>query len=253
MPWNPDKYNEFKAARYHPYFDLVSHIKDKPGLTVLDMGCGTGELTKLLAGQLTGATVVGIDSSPQMLAQAPASHDLQFIQKSIEEQLNDDQKWDLIFANASLQWVDGHDALFCQIISKLNPGGQLAVQMPCQKENVLNNILLSLVQEEPYASALNNWQRVSPVLSMDEYAKLLFEKGGKDIIVYQKIYPVIAASQDDLFNFIAGSALVPYLERLPEPVKEQFITAFKRRIAYHFPKMPAIYPFKRLLIYSIFD
>ena len=63
MPWNPDKYNEFKTERYKPFFDLVSHIKDKPNLKVLDLGCGTGELTKFLADKLTHPTVLGIHFS----------------------------------------------------------------------------------------------------------------------------------------------------------------------------------------------
>lgn len=252
MPWNPDKYNEFKSERYSPFFDLVGHIQDKSNLTVLDLGCGTGELTKFLADKLSNPTVLGIDSSAEMLAKVPEQDNLQFKQADITEQLKADQKWDLIVANASLQWVDGHNELFSQIISRLNPAGQLAVQMPCQAENVLNKILLNLVQEEPYASSLTNWKRESPVLSMDEYGSLLFEKGGKDLIIYQKMYPIIAKSHDSLFEFISGSALVPYSERLSEMLQKQLSAEFKRRIKLHFPKMPALYAFKRFIIYSSF-
>jgi trans-aconitate 2-methyltransferase len=252
MPWNPDKYEEFKSERFSPYFDLASHIKDKPNLKVIDLGCGTGELTKLLTGKLTHPIVLGIDSSSEMLAKAPEQHNLQFKQQTIEDQVNDDSKWDLIFANASLQWIDRHEELFSKIISKLNPAGQLAVQMPCQRENVLNSILLDLVQEGPYAAALNNWKRISPLLSMDEYANLLFEKGGKDLAIYQKVYPIIARSPDSLFEFISGSALIPYLERLTAPLQKELTEEFKRRIKLHFPKLPAIYAFKRLIIYAVF-
>jgi trans-aconitate 2-methyltransferase len=252
MPWNPDKYNQFKSERYLPYFDLVSHIKDKPNCTVLDLGCGTGELTKFLADKLTDPMVLGIDSSAEMLAKAPAQHHLQFKQSSIEAQLKDEQNWDIIFANASLQWVDEHEKLFSQIISKLNPGGQLVVQMPCQEENALNILLLELVQQEPYTAALQNWTRISPLLSIDAYAKLIFERGGKDMAIYQKMYPIIAASHDDLFEFISGSAMIPYTERLPAAMQQQFTAAFKEKIQLHFPKLPAIYAFKRLIIYASF-
>ncbi len=252
MPWNPDKYNEFKSERYKPFFDLVSLIKDKPDLKILDLGCGTGELTKLLADKLSDPLVLGIDNSPEMLTKVPAQLNLQFKLKSIEDQLKEDTRWDIIFANAALQWVDDHATLFSQIISRLNPGGQLAIQMPCQEENILNQILFELVQEEPYASALNNWKRISPLLSIDEYAELIYKAGGKDLTICQKMYPVIAKTTDDLYDFISGSALIPYFERLTESYQKNLSTEFKSRIKQNFPEMPAIYAFKRLLIYAIF-
>ncbi len=252
MPWNPHQYNQFKAERYKPYLDLITHIKDRPHLNVLDLGCGTGELTKILAEKLTSPTVLGIDSSSEMLAQAPEQYNLQFRQISIEEQLQDDQNWDIIIANASLQWVEKHESLFTQLISKLNPNGQLAVQMPSQRENILNNLLLDLVQEEPYAAALNGWKRISPLLSIDGYTRLLFENGGKELTVYQKVYPVVAQSPDNLYEFIAGSSLIPYFEKLGVALQARLSEDFKHRIQLHFPKMPAIYAFKRLLIYSVF-
>lgn len=253
MAWNPNKYNEFKAERYKPYFDLASHIKDKPNLKVLDLGCGTGELTQFLANTLTNPDVLGIDSSAQMLAEAPVQSNIAFKQKTIEEQLEDNENWDLIFSNAAIQWVDNHETLFPKIISRIRPGGQLAVQMPSQSENILNKLLLDLVQEELYKSALNNWMRPSPVLSIDEYANLLFDNGGDNLTIYQKVYPLIKNSQDELFEFISGSALVPYFERLSDPFKEQFSVEFKKRIRQFFPKTPLIYAFKRIILYSTFN
>lgn len=253
MPWNPNQYNQFRTERSAPFLDLISHIKDRPYLKGIDLGCGTGELTKILADSLTHPNILGIDTSSEMLVHAPQQDNLVFKQRSIEDQLLDEEKWDLIVANASLQWVDDHRILFSKIISRLNHDGQLAIQMPSQSENLLNQLLLELVKEEPYASALDGWKRLSPMLSMDEYATLIFEAGGKDIVMYQKMYPVIAETQDDLFEFIAGSALIPYMERLPEVLKEQFEMSFKRNIQFHFPKMPALYAFKRMMMYARFD
>ncbi len=252
MAWDPGKYNEFKAERYEPYFDLVSNIKNRPNLKVLDLGCGTGELTKLLADTLTSPAVLGIDSSAQMLAEAPAQSNIVFKQKTIEEQLEDNENWDLIFSNAALQWVDHHETLFPKIISKINSGGQLAVQMPSQSENILNKLLLDMVQEEPFKSALHNWMRKSPVLSIDQYANLLFDNRGDNLIIYQKVYPLVKNSQDDLFEFISGSALVPYFERLSEPLQEEFSIELKKRIRQFFPKTPLIYAFKRIILYGTF-
>ena len=253
MPWDPNKYNEFKKERYKPFFDLISHLQNQPNLQVIDLGCGTGELTHILSEQLTDATVLGIDNSASMLAEAPAGiSNLSFQEITIEQQLSKSTKWDIIVANASLQWIDNHELLFPQIIKLLNPNGQLAIQMPSQTENILNKLLLELIQEEPFNTALNGWKRTSPVLSLDEYATILFNHSGKEMNIYQKIYPIIAQSHQQLYDFISGSSLVPYFERLNEETIALLESEFKKRIALQFQSLPAIYAFKRIIIYSRF-
>lgn len=254
MAWNPEKYNEFKSVRYKPFFDLAALIEDRPGMEVIDLGCGTGELTAMLADKLTDARVLGVDSSAEMLEEAAqfGREGLGFEQQTIEEAVQAGKQWDLVFSNAAIQWVDHHQQLFPAILARIRPGGQVAIQMPCQQENVLNQLLLQLADEEPYSSVLNNWNRLSPVLSMDDYAQMLFVHGGRNITVFQKVYPLIANSHDDLYQFISGSALIPYFERLEGAVKEQFILEYKRRIAERFPQLPALYAFKRIILYAQF-
>jgi trans-aconitate 2-methyltransferase len=252
MTWDPKKYNEFKEERSKPFHDLTSHIVDKPNLKVIDLGCGTGELTQKLHQKLSNPFVLGIDNSAEMLAKAPIEENLQFKDKTILEQIADETKWDLIFSNAALQWIDNHYELFPKIISRIKPGGQLAIQMPQQNENILNKILFQLVQEEPFASYLKNWTRPSPVLTLDEYAKILFENGGKDLVLYEKVYPLISNKKDDFFDFISGSALTVYQERLNDQEFTALTTEFKKRIDSYFPSVPSIYAFRRLIIYAKF-
>jgi trans-aconitate 2-methyltransferase len=252
MTWDPKKYNEFKEDRFKPFGDLTSHIINKPNLKIIDLGCGTGELTKKLYDLFTNSTVLGVDSSAEMLAKAPSQANLEFRKLSITDLLKEETKWDLIFSNAALQWIDDHYELFPKIISRINSGGQLAVQMPQQNENVLNKILLNLVQEEPFASYLKNWTRPSPVLTLDEYAKILFENGGKNLVLYEKVYPLISNEKDDFFDFISGSALTVYQERLNAVEFEELTAEFKRRIDKYFPIVPSIYAFKRLILYASF-
>lgn len=252
MPWNPEVYNQFKSIRFQPFFDLMDLIEHKPEMQAVDLGCGTGEQTAILAERFEDARFLGIDSSEAMLAAKPEvmTDRLSFKQSSTEAWLQEAQAWDLVFSNAALQWSEDHKHLFPQIISKINPGGQLAIQMPYQPGNILNQLLAELAEEEPYKSQLKNWNRPSSVLTLDEYAAILFENGMKDIQLFQKVYPIIAEDSDTLFRFISGSALIPYLERLDEGQGEIFQVAFKEKIAQAFPKFPAIYAFKRLLIYG---
>jgi trans-aconitate 2-methyltransferase len=252
MAWNPEKYDEFKSVRFKPFFDLIALLEDRPNMKTLDLGCGTGELTNMLSEKLKNPIVKGIDSSQEMLAKAAPFKHITFEHKTIEEQLNTTEQWDLIFSNAAIQWVDHHETLFPKIITKLNKGGQLLVQMPVQDENLLNQILLELVQEEPFYTALNGWKRLSPVLSIDEYAQILFENGGKDINIFMKVYPIIANTTDELYEFISGSALVPYFERLDDATKNKLTRAFKARIALKFKRTPALYAFKRIIFHARF-
>ncbi|WP_118974267.1 methyltransferase domain-containing protein [Taibaiella koreensis] len=252
MPWNPETYNKFKGIRYRPFFDLADLIEPSAGMNAIDIGCGTGEQTSILVERFKEANFIGIDSSAEMLREHKSyeTDRLHFSQATTEEVADSGINYDLIFSNAALQWSDDHRQLFPKLIKMLNPGGQLAIQMPVQQENLLNKILLDLVGEEPFRSMLNGWRRESPVLDMDTYAQLFFDGGLTDINIMQKVYPIIADSHDTLYDFISGSALVPYMERLEDEHKPLFTATFKERIAIRFPKLPAIYAFKRLLLYG---
>lgn len=252
MPWNPEVYNQFKNIRYQPFFDLMNLISPDNLKKAIDIGCGTGEQTHILSEKFEDAEFLGIDSSGEMLQKSLEfkNKNLSFKQKRVEELYDSEERWDLIFSNAALQWSDDHKKLFSKLLSLLNENGQFAVQMPVQAENVLNQILFQLASEEPYKTQLQDWNRVSPVLSLDEYAKMMFEAGLKDLNISIKVYPIIAEDAEKLFKFISGSALIPYLERLDEVNEAKFINEYKKRIEENFDSFPAIYAFKRILLYG---
>jgi trans-aconitate 2-methyltransferase len=252
MPWNPEKYNQFKEIRYQPFFDLMNLISEKNLKNCVDIGCGTGEQTKILSEKIKDAYFLGIDSSEEMLAQSRKyeSDKLQFKLSTIEEFTESESRWDLIFSNAALQWSDHHNKLFPKLISKLNPGGQFAVQMPFQKENILNKILIDMVRENPFADFLGGFVRNSPVLQIDDYARIMFEAGLNGLTLFLKVYPIIADGESNLYDFISGSALIPYMERLDTEKQELFKLEYTKRIMSQFQKFPAIYSFKRILLYG---
>lgn len=252
MPWNPEIYNEFKDLRYKPFYDLMDFIKESESSKAIDLGCGTGEQTAILANKFSKTNFLGIDSSVEMLDKSKTLDvkNLRFERENVEDIAESNEKWDLIFSNAALQWSDNHEVLFPKLINLINPKGQFAVQMPVQNENILNKILYQLAGEDPFKTYLNNWRRNSPVLSIDQYAQIMFDGELEDIQVMQKIYPIIAQDHEALYNFISGSALIPYIERLDEEQQKLFVSTFKERIAEHFPKLPAIYAFKRILLYG---
>jgi len=254
MAWNPDTYNKFKAERFAPFYDLLALVNIRPGLAVVDLGCGTGELTRRLADALPGARVLGIDTSAEMLSEARvfANEYVTFAQASLEEQAEAAATWDLVFSNAAIQWAEHHDVLLPRLIATLRPEGQLVVQLPAQPHNASNILLNELAAEEPFATALKGWKGRSSVLTTDAYARLLFENGGRGITVYEKIYPLVLPDVAALLEWVSGTALLPFVERLTGETRRQFVAEYTRRLQVAFDKTPVFYPFKRILMAATF-
>ena len=246
MPWNPGRYHQFQNDRFAPFDDLLSLVNIRGRLRVIDLGCGTGELTRRLADKLPDSEVVGIDSSPEMLerARVQAREGLRFECGAIE---NVEGEWDLIFSHAAIHWVDDQHLLIARLFSLLKPDGQLAVQIPSNHGHIAHTLITEIAAEEPFQTALGGWNRRSPVLSISEYAELLHRLGGKELTVFEKIYPSLLDDSNALAEWTAGSTLVPYFERLPEELREMFMERYRERLAALYPSSPVFYPFRRTL------
>jgi trans-aconitate 2-methyltransferase len=246
MPWNPDQYHRFQRERFLPFEDLLALIDVRPGLRVIDLGCGTGELTRRLADHLPESEVLGIDSSPQMLerAAAQARPGLRFELRALEAT---DGEWDLVFSHAVIQWVDDHSALVPRLLSLARPGGQLAVQMPSSHNHPTQQFIREIAGDEPFRTALNGWVRISPVLPVDAYAELLHEHGATEMTVFEKVYPHLLENADALAEWTSGTVMVPYFERLPDPLREAFLQRYRERLRERWPESPVFHPFRRIL------
>jgi len=97
---------------------------------------------------------------------------------------------------------------------------------------------------------MNGFERISPVQSIDQYTKILFEENAKDIIVFEKIYPHILQNSDTVIEWISGTALVPYFERLGEH-KSEFLEVLGRKMKKALPESPLLYPFRRILFSAV--
>ena len=247
MPWNPDLYHKFQAERSAPFYDLLALVDVRPNLKVIDLGCGTGELTRQLADKLPDSRVTGLDSSPQMLDAARAasfsSSNLVFVQ---EDQSTLTGEWDLIFSNAALQWSENHAELIPYLYRKLAPGGQIAVQVPSNHNHISHQIYRQTADEEMFKFILNGFQRFSPVLKIDDYARIFFNCGAEDIVVFEKIYAHVLEDSDAVVEWISGTALVPYFERLGE-YKDAFVQSIREKMRVAMPDSPVFYPFRRTL------
>lgn len=246
MPWNPDRYHQFEQERSAPFDDLLKLVGYREGLDVVDLGCGTGELTRRLADILPDSKVLGLDSSREMLARAASQTcpGLHFEHLQIE---NVTGQWDLVFSNAAIQWADNHPVLIPRLLKMVNPGGQLVVQLPSNYDSFAHRAITATASESPFFEVLNGWTRHSPVLPLEQYADLLYANGGRNLTVFEKVYPHVLENAEAVRDWVRGTALVPYLERLPEALHTPFLERFTERLRTHWPDSPVFYGFRRIL------
>ena len=250
--WDPEQYRRFGAERSAPFYDLLSLVSPVPGGgRVVDLGCGSGELTATLHRRLEAAETLGLDSSPAMLERATpeAGGGLRFELGDIAA--FDQGGWDVIFSNAALQWLDDHAELFGRLVGLLNPGGQLAVQMPANHDHPSHVVATELAGAEPFRTALDGYRRVSPVQPPEWYAELLDRLGLADQHVRLQVYLHRLTARDEVVEWVKGTLLTDYQARMPPALFEEFLAAYRRRLL---PLLedarPYRYPFKRLLLWG---
>jgi trans-aconitate 2-methyltransferase len=245
MPWNPEQYHKFQAERSAPFDDLLALVDKRPRLKVIDLGCGTGELTRRLADSLPESEVFGLDNSPQMLAKADSVKRTGLAFK-LGDQATLSGSWDLIFSNAALQWSENHQRLIGHLYGRLAQGGQIAAQVPSNHTHISHRLIGETAREEPFHSALRGFTRVSPVLTIDEYAQLLFNLGAQNLTVFEKVYAHLLENSAAVVEWVSGTALVPYFERLGNE-KDAFLDIIQKKFRAAMPGSPILYPFKRIL------
>jgi trans-aconitate 2-methyltransferase len=247
VPWNPDLYHRFGPEREAPFEDLLSLVRAREGLRVLDLGCGTGRLTARLRDHLPSSTVLGLDRSAEMLERARPlrRRGLHFCRGSIESPFG---RWDLVFSNAALHWVEDHPALIPRLLRLLRPGGQLAVQIPSNHDHPANRAGDQTAEEEPFRTLLRGFRRTVHVLPLADYATILHGAGGVSIQVFEKVYLHRLKDAGALLEWLSGTTLLPYLDRLPEAGRKRFLGEVCRCLSALYPGSPVLYTFRRTFL-----
>lgn len=245
MPWSPDQYHKFQSERSAPFYDLLALVEIRADLEVVDLGCGTGELTRELADRLPNSRVTGLDSSPQMLEKA-ASFQRPGLTFERGDQASLTGAWDLIFSNAALHWSGNHAELIPYLFRRLNPRGQIAVQVPSNHHHISHQIYRETAEEDPFRTILQGFQRYAPVLTIDQYATILHACGAEEVTVFEKVYAHVLQNADAVVEWISGTALVPYFERLGD-YKNAFVESIRTKMRAALPGSPVFHPFRRIL------
>lgn len=265
--WDPEVYERFKRERALPFHDLLALVRGSgpddaapPVRRVVDLGCGTGELTRLLHDRFGAGTTVGIDSSPAMLADAEAhaagTSGLAFEPGDIgDPALLEPASKDLVFANASLQWVPGHREVLGAWTAALAPGGQLAVQVPANADGASHTLIEEIAAEAPFAESGGLDLAPDPVrlnvLEPVEYSQILFDLGFEEQHVRLQIYAHVLDSAATIADWTAGTSLTRARKVFAPDVYDAFVARYKARLVEVLgSSSPHLFPFRRILLWG---
>jgi trans-aconitate 2-methyltransferase len=253
MPsWDPGQYARFGDHRSRPGLELIARLPPIAAKTIVDLGCGTGELTRALADRFPGASVTGIDSSADMLAKARAI-------EGIDWREGDIATWtppapvDLIFTNAALQWLPEHETLFPRLVSQLAPGGVFACQMPNNFTEPSHRLMRAVASAEPFAAKLAGTRGLAPVARPDSYVDWLTPLA-RDVDMWETRYWHVLDGEDPVVEWVKGTGMRPFLDRLAADDRAGFLDAYAHAIRDHYPRRPdgrTLYPFPRLFIVAV--
>ncbi len=251
-PWNPAQYERFRDQRSQPFFDLLSMVEPCPGGRVIDLGCGTGELTRALHAATGAEETLGIDNSETMLAKSAAFKEkgLRFEPGDIAD-MGEHGQFDVVFSNAALQWVAGHETLFAELVEMVRPGGQLAIQVPANHDHISHLVAHNVAREEPFHGVLGGYVRDLPVRAPEWYAEEFDRLGFPEQSVRLQVYVHHLGSRDDVVEWVKGTLLTDYQKRMPAGVYERFLSRYREVLLPQLSEArPYFYPFKRILMWA---
>jgi trans-aconitate 2-methyltransferase len=252
--WSADQYLKFEDERTRPPRDLIAQIPLERAERVIDLGCGPGNSTELLVARYPDAEVIGLDSSPDMLAQARARLPNRVFVEADLASWTPAQRTDLLFANAVLQWVPDHLAVLSRLLAGLSAGGVLAVQMPDNTDEPALALMRELASRGPWAkrSSVNHAAR-DELPRPAAYYDLLGPLSTR-LDIWHTIYNHVMAGPEAIVEWFKGSALRPYLDALDPAMRAEFLAAYLEEIKQHYGARidgRVLLPFPRVFIVAV--
>lgn len=252
MSWSAAQYQLFERQRTRPVHDLLAAVHTAPVTTAIDLGCGPGNSTEVLAARFPGATVTGLDSSADMVAAARRRLPGMPFDLADITQWQGAGPYDVILSNAVLQWVPDHQALLPRLAGMLAPGGSLAIQMPDNLDEPAHRIMRQVAADGPWAATLAGAADArSERRSADWYYALLTPHCASVDIWRTTYYHVLTGGVDAVVEWFKGSGLRPFLAPLDADAQTSFLARYRALAAEAYPTQPdgaVLLPFPRLFI-----
>jgi trans-aconitate 2-methyltransferase len=254
--WDANLYLRFSDARMQPALDLMGRLDPlnaaRPGHAIYDLGCGAGNISRILAERFTGATVIGIDSSEEMLAKARAGTTdgrISFVRGDLH-QFRPGLPPSILYSNAAYHWLPDHIDLFPEMLKLLPAGGQMAIQMPRNHEAPSHALMHEAAKAGPWWDKLRDVKGVPPVSEPARYYDVLKPLCAQ-LDVWETIYQQPLTGKDPVAHYTASTGLRPFTQRLDEAEAKAFFDTYARMIATAYPARPdgvTLFPFRRLFI-----
>jgi trans-aconitate 2-methyltransferase len=252
MPsWNSDQYLKFAGERTQPAVDLAARIALEAPRRIIDLGCGPGNSTAVLAARWPQARIVGVDNSSAMLAAAQKDYpQWEWFTADIGT-WRADSPFDLVFSNAALQWVPDHARVLPHLLAQVAPGGALAFQVPANLDSPPQRLIREV-------AALPTWRSHFAVPPRDwlvhpiEFYYDTLARHATRLDLWVTEYQHVLANVDGIIEWYRGTGLRPWLDALPtDEMREQFLAAYRARLAPYFPTRAdgkVLFPFRRLFV-----
>lgn len=241
MRWDPGLYLAFADERRRPAEDLLARVRHAGARTVLDLGCGTGEVTRLLRDRWPEARIVAVDASAEMLTEARRRHpdlEVSWVHADLRE-FTPDGPVDVVFSNAVLHWLGDHRQLLARWVGWLTAGGVLALQVPANQHAPTHTAAIAVAREGPW------WPRLAPSVGppprwpppVPDPATYLawLEANGLTAEVWTTTYHHRLDDIDAVVRWMAGAGLRPLLDALDPASAERFLAAYRARLRHCYP------------------
>jgi trans-aconitate 2-methyltransferase len=256
VKWDPEQYLQFAAERGRPFEDLLARVPAERPVSVVDLGCGPGNLTATLAERWPEAAVQGLDSSPEMVEQAQREH----ASGRLLFEVADLRDWhapepvDVLVSNATLQWVPGHLGLLPGLVEQVRPGGWLAFQVPGNFGERSHTAMAEVATSARWADAFGGRDRARPsVETAQTYLELLAGLGCA-VDAWETTYLHVLRGDDAVVRWVSGTGLRPYLQALDdEAEREEFLADYRRLLAPAYPQHDwgTVLPFRRIFVVAL--
>jgi len=254
--WDANLYLKFAGHRMRPALDLMGRLDPanaaRPGHAVYDLGCGAGNISRILAERFPGGAVIGIDSSDDMLAKARA----QTADPRVSFERGDLTRFTpstppgILYSNAAYQWIEGHIDLFPGLLQLLPSGGQLAIQMPRNHTAPSHTLMRDAAEAGPWKAKLAKIRGVGPVDEPARYYDVL-KPLSAELEVWESIYQQPLTGKDPVAQYTSGTGLRPFLDALEGDERAAFYDTYCKLIAAAYPTRAdgiTLFPFRRLFI-----